>query len=80
MLSQEYDKENTVQYKKSKATIPNITLPAMMEVCELRAEFSDDTSPVFMEDCVNNNLDEIHRDISKNETKTNWDAMKMVIE
>ena len=33
-----------------------------------------------MEDCVNNNLEEIHRYINENKTETNRDAMKMVIE
>ena len=33
----------------------------MMEVCELIYELPGDTSPVVMEDCVNNNLDDITR-------------------
>ena len=52
----------------------------MMEVCEVRDECPDDTSPVVMEYYVNNNLYEIHRDITEQETETNQDAMKMVIE
>ena len=52
----------------------------MMDICEVRYECPDDTSPVVMEDCVNNNLDEIHRDISEHDIETNHDAMKTVIE
>ena len=33
----------------------------MMEVCEVRDEYTYDTSPVVMEDCVNINLDDISR-------------------
>ena len=32
--SQKYDKDRTVQHKKSKTTIPNIATPAMMDKCE----------------------------------------------
>ena len=78
-MSQEYDKYLTVQYKKKKATLPKITSPAMMEICEVRYEFTDDTYPVVMRDFVNNNLDEIHRDINEHDMETNWGAMKMVI-
>ena len=80
MSSQEYDKENTVQYKNSKAKLPKITPQAMIEVCEVRDECHHDTSPVVMEDCVNKNLYEIHIDVTENETETNQDAMKMVTE
>ena len=52
----------------------------MMEVCEVRGEFPDDKYPVVIKGCGNNNLDEIHRDITEDETETNWDAMKMVTE
>ena len=45
----------------SKATLPKITSPAMMEVCEIIDECSDDKSPVVMEDCVNKNLADITR-------------------
>ena len=51
-----------------------------MEISEVRDECPDDKSTVVMEDCVNNRLEEIHRDITENETETNWDAIKMVIE
>ena len=33
----------------------------MMEVCEVIYGFPDNTYPVLMEDCVNNNLDDITR-------------------
>ena len=52
----------------------------MVEICEVRDEYPDDSSPVLMEDCVNKNLDETHRDISKHDIETNRDAMKMLIE
>ena len=44
-----------------KATLSKITSPYMMEVCELIYKLPGDTSPVVMEDCVNNNLDDITR-------------------
>ena len=79
-MSQEYDRDRTVQYKNRKATLPKITYPDMMNICEVIDECPDDTSPVVMEDCVNNNLDEIHRDISEHDIETNLNATKMVIE
>ena len=33
----------------------------MMEICEVRDEFPDDTSSVVMEDCLNSNLYNITR-------------------
>ena len=33
----------------------------MMEVCEVIYGFPDDTYPVLIEDCLNNNLDDITR-------------------
>ena len=51
-----------------------------MDICEVRDECTGDTSAVVMEDCVNDNLDEIHRDISEHDIETNRYAMKMVIE
>ena len=56
MSSQEYDKDRTVQHKKRKATLPHIASPAMMDICE--AEFPDDTSPVDMEEGVNDRKDD----------------------
>ena len=79
-MSQEYHKDRTVQYKKRKATPPNITSPAMMEICEVRYEYTDDSSTVVIEDFVNINLYETHRDISEHDIETNRDATKMVIE
>ena len=52
----------------------------MMEICEVRDEFPDYTSPFVMEDSVNNNLDEIHRDITEHYIENNRDPMKMIIE
>ena len=42
-LPQEYEKDRTVQHKNSKATLPMIASPAMMDTCE--TECPDDTSP-----------------------------------
>ena len=64
LSSQEYDKEITVKYKKSKATLPKIIFPDMMEVCEIIDECPYDTYPGVMEECFNNNLDEICRYIT----------------
>ena len=52
----------------------------MMEIFEVRYKFPDDTTPVMMEDCINNYLYETHRDVSENDKETNQYAMKMVIE
>ena len=52
----------------------------MVEICEVRYEYPDETSPVVMEYCVNKNLDETNRDISEHDIETNRDAKKMVIE
>ena len=38
---------------KLKATLLNITYPAMMGACEVIDECPDETSPVLMEDSVN---------------------------
>ena len=49
---------------KGKPTLPNITPPNKMEVHELIYEFPDDTFPVVMEDCVNNeHKDSIREDL-----------------
>ena len=80
LSSQEYDKYRTVQYKKRKATLPKITIPAVVEICDVRDKYPDDSYQVVMEDCVNNNLDETHRDISEHDVATNMDATKTVIE
>ena len=61
LSSQEYEKEIIVQYKKRKSTLPNITSPAMMEVCEVRDECPFDTYPFLMQYRVNKNLDDISR-------------------
>ena len=46
---------------KEKATLPNITSPAMMEVCEVIDKFPDETSPVIIEDSVNCDHEDITR-------------------
>ena len=56
MLSQEYEKDRTVQHKNMKATLPNIASPAMMDICE--AEFPDDTSTIEMDEGVNDRKDD----------------------
>ena len=50
-LSQEYEKDRTVQHKKMKAALPKIASTAMMDICE--AECPDDISPIEMEEGVN---------------------------
>ena len=51
----------------------------MREICEVIYQCPDYTSPDVMEYCVNNNLDEIHRDITEHDIETNRDSMKTVI-
>ena len=36
LSSKKYDKDRTVECKKSKATLPNITYPSVMATCEVR--------------------------------------------
>ena len=79
LSSNEYDKDITFQQKNRRSTPPNITPPAMMEVCEVRDKCTDTTSTVVMEDFLNKNLDEIQRDMTENETETNWDTLNKVI-
>ena len=55
-MSQEYEKDRTVQYKNRKATLPKITSPDLMDICE--AECPYDTSPIDMEEGVNNKNDD----------------------
>ena len=52
----------------------------MVEICEVRDEHHDYSSPVLMEYCVNNNLYDTHRDISEHDKETNLYATKMMIE
>ena len=56
LSSQEYYKDITVQYKKRKVTLLKITSPAMMDIYEVIYEYTDDTPPAVMEDCVNKKL------------------------
>ena len=44
LSSQPYDKDRTVQYKKSEAKLPNITSPAVMATCEVK----DENSSLFL--------------------------------
>ena len=80
LLSQEYDRDRTVQYKQREAKLPNITSPDMIDICEVRDEYHDDTSPVVMGAYVNKNLYEIHRDVSELDIENIRDTMKMIIE
>ena len=52
----------------------------MVETCEVIYEYTDDSSPVVMEDFVNKKTDETHRDISEHDIQTNMNVTKMVIE
>ena len=79
-MSQEYEKDKTVQYKSRKETLPKITSPAMMGICEVRDKFPDGTSPDVMEDFLNKNLCETNKEISEHDNETNRDSMKIVIE
>ena len=53
---QEYDKDRKLQHKNRKATLPKITSPAMMDICE--AELPDYTSPVYTEEGVHYRKDD----------------------
>ena len=66
--------------KKSNATLPNITSPAVVATCEVRDEYPDYLSPVVMEYCVNKKLDETHRDISEHDIENNLNTTKIVLE
>ena len=52
----------------------------MVDICEVIDEYTDDSSPVVMEDFVNKKTDETHRDISEHDIQTNMNVTKMVIE
>ena len=52
----------------------------MVNILEIRDEYPDDSYPVVMEYCVNNNLDETHIYISEYDIENNQDSMKMVTE
>ena len=67
LSSQKYENDRTVQYKNIKAILPNITSPDVMATCEVRYEYPYDSYPVVMEDFVNKNLDETHKDISEHD-------------
>ena len=47
-----------------------------MDICEVRDECTDGTSPVVMKDWVNKNLYETHTNVSEHDKENNWDAMK----
>ena len=55
MSYQEYEKDRIVQHTNRKATLPNIAPPSKMNKSE--AEFSDYTSPIEMEEVVNDRKD-----------------------
>ena len=57
-FSQEYEKYRTVQHKNRKATLLKIASPAMMDIYLYEAECPDDTSPVEMEEGVNDRKDD----------------------
>ena len=52
----------------------------MMDICKVRDECPDGTSPVVMKDCVSKNLYETNRDFYEHDKETNRDAMKTIIE
>ena len=68
-LSHEYEKDRTVQHKNSKTTLPRITLPDMMDICE--AECPHYISPVDMEEGVN--------DINYDKRKNAWLVKRGII-
>ena len=58
------ENKNPLTYTmKLKSTLRNITSLDMMQECELIDEFPDDTSPVVMEYCAN----EEHKDSIRND-------------
>ena len=58
---------------KGEATLPKTTYPAMMKICEVIDECTNDTSPVLMQDCVNYEHEDSIRNylVDKNNTKVN---------
>ena len=86
-----YKKEKTLLLKnkstltcmiKEKATIQKITSPAMMEACEVINECPDYTSPVMMENCVNDEHEDSIRKylVEKNDTKVTDEVQEISIE
>ena len=67
---------------KIKATITNITYPAMMEECEIIYDFPSDTSSVVMDDSVNDEHEDSIRKylVEKNDTKVTDEAQEISIE
>ena len=65
-----------------KETIPRITSPATMEVCEVIYECPDDTSPVVMKYCVNDKHEDSIRKylVEKNDTKVTDKVREISIE
>ena len=51
-----------------------------MATCDVRDEYTYNSSPVVMEDYVNKKLDETNRDISEHDIETYMNATKMAIE
>ena len=66
---------------KVKATLLNITHPAMMKEFEVIDEFQEDTYPVVMEDCVNDEHEDSIRNylIEVNGTKFNYEVREISI-
>ena len=67
---------------KGKATLQKITSPAIMEVCEEINECPDYTSPVMMENCVNDKHEDSIRNylVKKNDTKVTDEVREISIE
>ena len=63
---------------KAKEKIPNITPPAIMGDCRVLDYWTDDTSPVLMEACVNDEHEDriINHMIKENDTKVNDELEK----
>ena len=69
ILSQEYEKDRTVQHNKRKATHHKITSPAMMDICE--AEWPYDASLIDMKEGVNDRKDDKNK-IYDEEKEAKW--------
>ena len=66
-MFKEFDKNRTVQYKKRKGILSKIIFTVVVEICEVRYEYPDDSYTVVNEDSVNNNLDKTQKDISEHD-------------
>ena len=78
-LSQEYEKDRTVEHKKRKSTLPNIASPDMMDMCY--SEFPNATSPVDMEEGVNDRkYDKNEKNDEEKDTECPDDTLPVDIE